>query len=357
VPWNIAATVPTPVTAYGGMVVVDGWLYIFGGDVGLGGIFQNNVVIYPTSSIWAWPINPVDGSLGTPVQSELPEPYENAFVAIHTDGSQYGYSCGYGYGDLNADGGTAFGLTNINVFRLIKGRAVSIPQLSQPMPDGVISYLDAAPALHIIGDYLYLHSILAPGLSGRPANVKVGYMAHINDDGSLGPWGSFPPMPTSVGNVNGITFGAHATFRNGLYWAGGQRDDVNTVVTSIYYITVDTVTGQPTSPWNLVGNMSQARFRFGAAVAQVGGVSVLALVGGHDTNVPLALAETAVLNSDGTLSGGVGLIDPVPTPSRNMDLASYGPHIYAAGGHNGLNSNTILPYIYHTVLGANGKQS
>lgn len=351
-PWQIAATVPAPVTAYGDVAVFGGWLYLFGGDTGVAGVFQNNVVIYPTGNVWAWPIA-ADGSLGTPTLSLLPEPYENVTLAVTSNG--YAFSSGFTYGDLNADGGTAFGLTRINVCRLIGGRVIAVPQLTANMPDGFPSYLDAAPVMHVIGNYLYVHSIMAPGLSTRPENVKVGYLARINADGTLGTWGSFPAFPTP--SVPGISFGAHAVFGSGMYWAGGQRDDDNTLATAIYYVAVDPLTGLPSPTWTKVGDMSLARYRFGGAVAVVNGQPVLALVGGHDfVSTPLALAETSALNQDGTLQG-LGLIDPLPLPSRNLALAASGNHIYALGGHNGLNGNLILPYIYRTDLGSNGKQS
>lgn len=348
--WAIAATVPYPLDAYGDLIIYNGWLYQFGGI--LPAVEQNAAAQVLTGVVQAWPISPIDGSLGAPSFSELPVPLANTYVEIYNG---FYYTSGFGYGSLTAFFGPPSGLVPYFVGSVANGKTFNIPAYTSYFPD--INIIGSPLFSVMIGNNLWVQTTVVTNDPSQDSD-NLCYIVPVNPNGSLGTWQYFPSLLSPSLPTPSNFYGGPLLIGNFIYFVGGQLND-SSVTTNIYRITVDPVSGQPQSSWSLVGNTLVARYRAAFAAVTSGNQTMIVCAGGSTSgSVSVNTVETLLVNPDGSLQAPqfAASLPSFPGGSTYRNLAAdvNGNTMYVGGGRDAI-TNIQNPYIFKGSFAPNGQ--
>lgn len=176
-----------------------------------------------------------------------------------------------------------------------------------------------APAAVAYGGYLYI----VGGIDGNDQYVRTVEYAHIEDDGTLGPWQAATQL-----NV-GRFYNAVVTANGWLYTLGGgsgERGHENYPLDSVERAKINN--DGSLGPWKVTGQMNTAR----RGLKTVLHGNTLYAIGGYDGRF-LKSVERVTLNEDGSL--GEWRMEPHESLIDRYihSAAIHGDTVYLLGGH------------------------
>lgn len=317
-PWQTATNGLPEDKVVEGTVELNGYIYAFGGE-------RNTTNPIPSASVY---YSHLDSS-GQPgiwsSTTSLPE------ILVYTTGlTKNGYVYAFGldgyyheklyYAHQNTDG------------TLGAWAALSTPENDRTLASSVV-----------VNDYVY---VIGGSLNGDIYNpTPPVYYAHLNSDGSIGPW-----IPTTATFPNVVAVPNVVTSNGYIYAIGGSKDgadDTPAAYTSVYYTHVNS--NGSIDPWSTTTNLPQPTLLSASVVANG---YIYTMGGSPDAHGDTARDSVVFshINSDGSLNSWQTSEHPLPVHVTGTSALSTAGTIYVIGGMGDGYSNTNSSNVYFTSL-------